>query len=50
MSLDEFGAPECQLRNCDADADVSREHPEYGDIQVCSTCASLFDKTGGSNE
>jgi len=46
-SLDEFAAPECQLRDCNADAATSREHPTFGSIQVCGTCATLFDGQGG---
>jgi len=46
VTLDEYTAPECQLRDCDADAEVSREHTEFGDVRVCSTCAGLFDDGG----
>jgi hypothetical protein len=45
--LDEFAAPECQFQDCDADAETAREHPQFGEIQVCSTCATLFG--GGSD-
>jgi len=45
MSLDEFTAPQCQLTNCDADAEATREHPQFGEIQVCSTCANLWEVT-----
>ena len=45
--LDDFAAPECQFQDCDAGAETTREHPEFGDIQVCSTCAQLFDGQGG---
>jgi hypothetical protein len=40
-------SPQCQLSDCDSDAETTREHPEFGAVQVCSTCASLF---GGADE
>jgi len=42
MTLGEFTAPQCQLSDCDADAETRREHPQFGEIQVCSTCANLW--------
>lgn len=47
MTLSKFAAPECQLRDCDADA--TREHPQFGEIQVCSICATLFDAEEGKS-
>jgi hypothetical protein len=47
VTLDEYTAPECQLRDCDADAETTREHAEYSEVQVCRTCAGLFDERGG---
>lgn len=43
MTLDQYAAPECQLSDCEASAETTREHPEFGEIQVCSTCASLWE-------
>lgn len=42
MTLDEYTAPECQMRSCTTAADTTRDHPEYGEIQLCATCARLF--------
>jgi len=47
MTLSDFAAPECQIRDCEADAETTREHEEFGEIQVCRTCAGLFDERGG---
>ena len=44
MTLNDFAAPECQLRDCDPE--VSRDHPEFGTVQVCRTCASLWGGDG----
>lgn len=41
-TTDKSSAPECQVRNCEADAATSREHPEFGPVQVCRNCASLW--------
>lgn len=46
MTLSEYTSPECQLRDCDADAEVTREHDEFGEVQVCETCARLWDAKG----
>jgi hypothetical protein len=43
MSLNDFTAPECQLSNCDGEAETTCEHPEFGDVQVCRTCANLWE-------
>jgi hypothetical protein len=40
-------APECQLSDCEADAETSRTHPKFGEIQVCGTCAKLW---GGESD
>jgi hypothetical protein len=42
MTLNEFAAPECQIRDCDAEAETAREHDEFGAVQVCETCANLW--------
>lgn len=34
--------PNCQFNNCEADASTTRNHPEFGELQVCSTCATLW--------
>lgn len=47
VTLSDYAAPSCQFRDCDADAEVAREHPEFGDVQVCSTCAALWDRGDG---
>lgn len=47
MTLDEYTAPECQMRSCSSDADETREHPDHGQIQVCDACARLF---GGESD
>ena len=46
MTLSDFAAPECQVRDCSADAKETRDHAEFGEVQVCSTCAGLFDDRG----
>lgn len=49
--LDDYGRPECQFADCEAEAETTREHPRHGEVQVCSNCAELFDvadSTGGS--
>jgi len=45
-SLNEYTAPECQMRSCENSAEISREHPEFGDVQVCATCAGLWGGDG----
>lgn len=40
-------APECQLSDCEADADTTRDHPEFGEVQVCQTCAGLWGENHG---
>jgi hypothetical protein len=47
MTSADVAAPVCQMRGCEADADTSREHPEFGDVQVCETCARLW--SGGES-
>jgi len=49
MTLSGGAAPECQLRDCDADADAPHKHPQFGEIQVCSICATLFDAEEGKS-
>jgi len=34
--------PTCQMADCTSAAEETCEHPEFGDIQVCPTCAKLF--------
>jgi len=41
-----MSAPECQMSDCDAEAAATRDHPRFGDIQVCPTCAQLFEVAG----
>jgi hypothetical protein len=48
MSLDEYAAPECQFADCDADAEETVEHPNHGEIQVCATCAQLWEETNAA--
>ncbi|MEF8882153.1 MAG: hypothetical protein V5A34_06495 [Halapricum sp.] len=36
-------APECQLANCEASATTTVEHPEFGEIHVCGSCARLWE-------
>jgi len=38
-----MSAPECQMTSCDAEATESVDHPRFGDISVCPTCANLFE-------
>lgn len=47
MALNDYAAPSCQFRDCEADAEETRDHPRHGEVQVCSTCAALWD---GGNE
>lgn len=42
MTLDRYAAPTCQLGDCEADAELTKEHPEFGEVQVCPTCAGLW--------
>lgn len=48
--LDDYGEPECQMRQCEAEADTEREHPEHGTVNVCDNCAALFDAVKGGDE
>jgi hypothetical protein len=38
-----MSAPECQLSNCEAEAARTADHPRFGEVQVCATCAALFE-------
>ena len=42
MTLNDYAAPSCQFRDCEADAEETRDHPRHGEVQVCSTCARLW--------
>lgn len=46
MTAAQRHAPECQLSDCDAEAETTKVHPVYGEIQVCRTCARLFGGDG----
>lgn len=44
MTLEDYAAPGCQFRDCEADAEETRDHPRHSEVQVCSTCAALWDE------
>lgn len=37
-------APECRVSGCHATAERSRDHPDFGVVDVCPTCAKLFEE------
>jgi hypothetical protein len=38
-----MNGPECQMTSCDAEATESVDHPRFDTVQICATCASLFE-------
>ena len=46
MTATRRSAPKCQLADCDAEAVETADHPEYGTVQVCATCARLWEGDG----
>jgi len=40
--------PQCQFASCDNAAVDTRDHPTHGLVDVCGSCARLFDNGGGA--